>query len=401
MYKKVALAFTGGLQSSVCLHWLVERRGAKVMAVIAEIGQQSPTWELGEYAVSLGASGAHIEDCCEEFCRDYAFRALRASAIYERRYLLSGALARPLIAAVITRIARQEGCHYLALGTSSRSNDLHRFEMNVSAFDADVEIIRPDEIPPLRSRQDALKYAEKNGIVPPESTIPTLSYDTNLWGGAVAADGSLGTWEPLPEDTYRLTANPMAAPQEPEEIVIEFYKGNPVAVNGEDLAAHTLVQRMNEICGRHGIGRAEVIEDRLTGQKSREVYEAPGSTALMEAHSALEELTLDYKTLEAKSEAARWYAELVYDGLWFSQLRNALDAFMDVTQEHVSGKVRLRLFRGSVSVVGRQSEKSLYNGNNTPGESPIVTRSNSDKFAARKFLPFRVVEEPSTAEKGH
>ena len=362
MDKRIVVAFTGGLQSSVCLHWLYERRRARVAAVVAELGQRSPTWELGESAVKIGAEGAHIEDCREEFCRDYAFRALRASAVYERSCLLSGALARPLIAAVLVRVAREENCECLALGACSRSNDLARFRKNVTSLAPELKIIGPDEIPPLSSRAKALHYAEEHGIIPQEGTSPTLSFDTNLWGAAIALDPALGTWESVPEQLFQLSCNPEDAPDEPELVTVEFEQGTPVAVDGERLAPHTLVKRMNERAGRHGVGRAEVIEDRLAGAKSREIYEAPGATALMEAHSALEELTLDYETLQAKCEAARWYAEQVYSGGWFSPLRTALDAFMETTQRTVSGEVRLELYRGRVGVVGRRSPHSLYDG---------------------------------------
>jgi len=356
---KVMVAFTGGLQSSVCVHWLHDN-GYKVKAFVAELGQKAPTWEIGEYAVRIGAEGAHIEDCREEFCRDYAFRALKASAVYQQGYLLSGALARPLIAAALARLAGEEGSSFVSLGACGGSNDLARFRATVAALDRKLTIIGPEEIEPLQSRETAIRYAEEHNIIPQEGAAPCMSYDANLWGVCLAHDPSAGTWVPLPRDMYQLTVPPTEALPEPETVTLKFERGAPVAVNGEKLPAHTLVKRMNEIGGRHGVGRTELIEDRLAGLKAREAYEAPGATALMLAHDALEELVLDYDALNAKSEAGRRYAELVYAGGWFSTLRRALDAFLDVTQEYVTGEVRLELFRGHVSVSGRRSSWSLY-----------------------------------------
>jgi len=357
---RVILAFTGGLQSSVCLHWLHDHEGCRVDAVVVDLGQKTPAAELGEFAVCIGAKSAHVEDCREEFCRDYAFRALKASAIYQRRYLLSGALARPLVAAVVVRVAREEGCRRVALGAASRSNDLARFKANVAALAPELSIIGPEQVPPLRSREAALRYARQHEIVPLERIEPGLSFDANLWGVCVAAPPQLDTWEPLPEDIYQLTVSAADAPSEPEEVVVRFEKGVPVALDGERLPPHELVDRINTRAGRHGVGRVELVEDRLAGIKAREVYEAPGATALMEAHSALEEMTMDYETLRIKEEMARYYAEIVYSGGWFSGLREALDAFVDVTQQRVEGEVRLELFRGTVNARGRQSPWSLY-----------------------------------------
>jgi len=358
--RKVMVAFTGGLQSSVCVHYLHDHLGCKVMAFVAELGQQSPTWAIGEYAVRIGAEGAHVEDCREEFCRDYAFRALRASAIYEQGYLLSGALARPLIAAVLMRLAGEESCECVSLGACSGSNDLARFRANVAALDRKLKIIGPEEIVPLRSREAAMQYAQEHDLVPQEGVTPCMSFDENLWGACMAQEPGGGTWDPLPERIYRLTASPKEALGEPQQVTIRFERGMPAALDGETLDPHTLVKRMNEIGGRHGVGRTELIEDRLTGLKARETYEAPGATTLMLAHSALEELVLDYDTLNAKAEVGHRYAELVYAGGWFSTLRRALDAFVDVTQEYVTGEVRLELFRGRAFVSGRRSSWSLH-----------------------------------------
>jgi argininosuccinate synthase len=360
MGTKIIMPFTGGLQSTVCLHWLCNREHADVTAVILDLGQTQRTLELGENAVHLGARGAHIEDCREEFCRDYAFPVLRASAVYERRYMLSGALARPLIAAVIIRIACEEGYRHVGLGACRYSNDFMRFQANVRALAPDLKIIGPDEVPPLRSRKEAVEYARSQNIVLHEGISPAVSFDTNLWGAATAADPKFGTWEQLPEEFYRITTHPKDAPSTAETLTIEFKSGTPVSIDGKELPPHELVSRLNNTAGKHGIGRTEVIEDRLAGIKTREIYEAPAACALMEAHSALEELTLPLQTLQVKAQLARRYAELVYGGEWFSPLRRAMDAFVDVTQESVTGKIRLELFRGQANVVGRESPASLF-----------------------------------------
>jgi len=370
--EKVMVAFTGGLQSSVCVHWLHDHTGCKVKVFVAELGQQAPTWEIGEYAVRIGAEGAHIEDCREEFCRDYAFRALKASAVYEQSYLLSGALARPLIAAVLTRLADEEGCGSVALGACSGSNDLARFRANVDALNPRLKIIGPEVITPLKDRETAIRYAHEHKIVPQEGLTPCMSYDANLWGVCLAHDPSTDTWGPLPEKIYQLTVPASEAPAEAQSVTIKFERGVPVAVDDERLDPHTLVKRMNEVAGRHGVGRAELIEDRLAGFKAREVYEAPGATALMLAHGALEELVLDYDTLSAKSELGRRYAELVYAGGWFGMLREALDAFVNVTQTRVTGEVRLDLFRGRAFVSGRRSPWTLC-------EREAASKQESDK----------------------
>ncbi len=372
MTKNVILAFTGGLQSSVCLHWLSKKRGANVTALIVELGPDSRSYELGEQAVKLGAAGAHVEDCREKFIREYAFRALRASAVYERGYLLSGALARPLIAEVLTRRARENGFHSVALGTCKTSNDAARFRSNVRTLAPDLNIITPDQLPPLQTRHAAMQYAEKYSIVPFEGSSAALSYDINLWGGAVAVEPEHGTWEPLSGDYYQLTADPRNAPEQPEELKISFEKGTPASIDDIPLPPEDLVEKLNMRAGKHGVGRTELVEDRLLGLKSREVYEAPGACVLMEAHSALEELCLDQQTLQIKGDIGRLYASLVYRGEWFHPLREACDSFVNVTQRNVNGMVRVSLYRGIASVTGRQSAESLF-GKSDPDEPETAT----------------------------
>jgi len=389
--ERTILAFTGGLQSSVCLHWLCDHRGSRVKVLIAELGQPAPTRAFAEQALRLGAEGAHIEDLREELCRDYAFRALKAGAAYGGRYLLSSALARPPIAAALIRLARDEGYSCVAHGAGARSNDLARFEASIAALAPELTVIGPGQIPPLRSRRKAIEYARAHSLISKDDALSSLNIDRNLWGTCIAADPKSDTWEPVPEDVYAMTVHPEQAPAEPEQVVLEFQEGIPVAADGERLAPHELVAQLNRRAGRHGIGRVEMMQDRLVGIKAREVYEAPGATVLMEAHTALERLTLDQETLRAKAEMAGRYAELVYAGGWFTQLRKALDAFVDVTQEYVSGEVRLQLFRGRVSVLGTRSRWSLY-------DADLVVRDDERELSDRvkgeiwsmRALPYRI-----------
>lgn len=391
MTNKVILAFTGGLQSSVCLHWLRDHQGCKVKVFNAKLGQPGPRWEFAEQALDLGADGLHVEDLREELCRDYAFRALKAGAAYGGRYLLSSALARPPIAAALTRVARSEGYNCVAHGAGSRSNDLARFEACIAALAPELEIIGPGQIPPLSSRRQAVDYAREHGLTSADDSISMLNIDRNLWGRCITADPNMDTWEALPKHIYELTVDPSEAPDEPEEVVLEFEKGIPVALEGTRLAPYDLVADLNRRAGRHGVGRVETFQDRLVGIKAREVYEAPAATTLMEAHAALEALTLDQETLRAKADVARRYAELVYAGGWFTQLREALDAFVDVTQEYVSGQVRLELFRGCVRVRGLRSPWSLYDADLVvrDEERELGDKSRAEIWSVRAF-PYRV-----------
>ena len=389
---KVLLAFTGGVQSSVCLHWLRDHRGCKVKAFIADLGQTARASEFGEQALRLGAEGAHIEDLREEYCRDYVTRILKASAVHRRHNLLSSALPRPLIAAALVRIAREENFRYVAHGAGARSNDLARFEASIAALAPDLKVLGPRDIPCLRNREEALKYALEHEIVSKaDLATAALNIDVNLWGSCVAADPRTSTWEALPESAYQITSSPLEAPAEPEEIVVEFQKGIPMSVDGRHGLLHELIAQLNQRAGRHGVGRVEIMEDRLVGIKAREIHETPGGTVLMAAHNALEELTLDYETLQAKAEVALHYAELVYNGGWFSQLREALDAFVEVTQEYVSGEVRLEMFRGNVSVSGRRSPWSLYDAELvlSDDERRLEGKALGEIWSLRAF-PYRV-----------
>ncbi len=358
--KKVILAFAGGLQSSVCLHWLYKKRGAEVTAIIVKLGSDSQTFALGEQAVELGASGAYVEDCREKFIREYAFRVLRASAVYEHNYMLSGALTRPLIAEVLAKRACRDGIESVALGTYSNSDDARRFRSNVAILAPNLNIVGPDQIPPLQNREKALEYAQKNNIAFSGRSQSSLNCDINLWGSVVSLNPEMGTWEPLSEKYYCLTVRPEDAVDEAETMTIDFENGEPTSINGEHMVPHQLVDYLNTRAGEHGIGRVEAVEDRMSGHKAREVYEAPGAYVLSAAHTALEELCLDYETLQAKEDIGRSYANIVYKGDWFSRLRSAYDDFFSSLQSRITGTVSVKLYKGNIKIAGRCSPNTLF-----------------------------------------
>ena len=360
MTRKVILAFTGGIQSSVCVHWIAHQGDYRVSAFAADLGQPGNLRRFGEHALRLGAAKAHIEDAREEFCRDYVLPALQAGAVYENAYLLSGALARPLISEIMVRLAREEAAQIVAHGAGPQSNDLARFENSLGALDPDIEIIGPSNVPPLQSRKKTLAYAEKKEIMPDEKLGPALHLDRNLWGWCVEVDPLLDTGEDLPEDVYQMTTAPQNAPDEADTVEITFEAGVPVELDGQRMSLHELIDELNNRAGRQGIGRTQVIEDGVAGIKARQVYERPAACVLTEAHTALEELTLDYDTLELKKRLGRTYGEIVYKGAWFSPAKEAMDAFFSVTQKYMTGKVTLELYHGACRVVGRSSPQSLY-----------------------------------------
>jgi argininosuccinate synthase len=360
MKKHVIMAFTGGVQSSVCLHWLAHSGEYRVSAFAANLGQPGKLRMFGEHALSLGADKAHLEDVRDEFCRDYVLPALKAGAVYGNCYLLSGALARPLIADVMVRLAEDEACTTVAHGAGPQSSDLARFEQCIAALAPDMELIGPGQIPPLQTRQKAVDYARRKDIMPDEKLGPGLHMDRNLWGWAVEVDPLMDTGEELPEEVYQLTTNPHDSPDEPDEVEIGFERGEPVSLDGRDMDLKGLISELNDRAGRHGIGRTQVIEDGVAGIKAREVYERPAADVLTRAHTALEELVLDYPTLELKKELARRYGQVVYRGAWFSPVKDALDAFFESTQEHMTGQVTVELYHGSARVLHKNSPMSLY-----------------------------------------
>ena len=358
--KKVALAYSGGLDTSIIIPWLKENYGCDVVAVAVDVGQADETSGLGEKAYRTGACDFHLVEAKEEFANDYLFPVLKAGAIYEKDYLLGTATARPLIARKQVEIALETGCDALAHGCTGKGNDQVRFELAYQALAPELKVIAPWREWSIVSREDAIDYAASRGISVPVTKKDPYSRDRNLWhlsheGGPLEDPA----FEPE-ASMFKLTVDPTLAPDEPERVTIDFESGIPVAVNGEALSPAKLVERLNAIGGRHGVGRVDLVENRLVGIKSRGVYETPGGTMLVTALKALESITLDRESSHEKERIATRYAELVYFGQWFSPLKEAYDAFVDKIAENVTGSVTLKLYKGGALVVSRTSPYSMY-----------------------------------------
>ncbi len=359
--KKVALAYSGGLDTSIIIPWLKENYGCEVVAVAVDVGQAEETSGLAEKAYRTGACDFHLIDAKEEFAKDFIFPVLKAGAIYEKDYLLGTATARPLIARKQVEIALATGCDAVAHGCTGKGNDQVRFELAYAALAPELKIIAPWREWNIVSREDAIDYATERGIPVPVTKKDPYSRDRNLWhlsheGGPLEDPA----FEPEAA-MFKLSVDPSLAPNEAEKVTIEFEAGVPVAVNGQELSPAALVETLNKIGGRHGVGRVDLVENRLVGIKSRGVYETPGGTLLVTALKALESLTLDRESMHEKERIATRYAELVYFGQWFSPLKEAYDAFVDKIAENVTGAVTLKLFKGSLIVVSRTSPYSMYN----------------------------------------
>jgi len=357
---KVALAYSGGLDTSIIIPWLKENYACDVVAVAVDVGQAEETSGLAEKAYRTGACDFHLIDAKEELARDYLFPVLKAGAIYERDYLLGTSTARPLIARKQVEVALMTGCDALAHGCTGKGNDQVRFELAYQALAPELQVIAPWREWSIVSREDAIDYAASRGIPVPVTKKDPYSRDRNLWHlsheGGPLEDPS---FEPE-ASMFKLTTDPTLAPQTPEKVSIEFEAGLPVSVNGTKLSPAKLIETLNVIGGKHGVGRVDLVENRLIGIKSRGVYETPGGTQLVTALKALESITLDRDTAHEKERIATRYAELVYNGQWFSPLREGYDAFINAVTETVSGSVTLKLYKGNAMVVGRKSEQSLY-----------------------------------------
>jgi argininosuccinate synthase len=358
--RKVALAYSGGLDTSIIITWLKENYGCEVVAVAVDVGQAEETAGLAKKAYDTGACDFHLIDAKEEFAADYLFPVLKAGAIYERDYLLGTSTARPLIARKQVEIALATGCDALAHGCTGKGNDQVRFELAYQALAPELTIIAPWREWSIVSREDAIDYAAEHGIPVPVTKKDPYSRDRNLWHlsheGGPLEDPS---FEPE-ASMFRLTTDPVDAPDTPEKVMIGFEEGVPVSVDGVRLSPARLVQTLNEIGGRHGVGRADIVENRLIGIKSRGVYETPGGTLLVNALKALESIVLDRESAHEKERIATRYAELVYNGQWFSPLRDAFDAFVTSLAAPLTGSVTMKLYKGNTTVVSRSSEHSLY-----------------------------------------
>jgi argininosuccinate synthase len=389
--RTIALAYSGGLDTSIIVPWLKERYGARVICVAADIGQGDELEGVRAKAIASGADECYVEDLRQEFVENFVWPTLRAGAIYGRKYLLGTSMGRPLIARRQVEIARQVGADALAHGCTGKGNDQVRFELTYAAFAPDLPVIAPWREWDIRSREDAIAYAESRKIPITATRDKIYSRDRNVWHisheGGVLEQPAVAP----PADLFMLTTAPEDAPNQPEEVTIGFNSGTPVSVNGAELDAVDLVVALNTIGGRHGIGRIDLVEDRLVGMKSRGIYETPGGTLLYSAHSELEQLVLDRRTLAAKDLIAPRYADLVYEGRWWTTEREAYDAFVNITQERVTGSVTLRLFKGTASVVGRESEQALYDERFvTFGEDDVYQQSDAAGFIRLYGLSARV-----------
>jgi argininosuccinate synthase len=355
------------------------------------VGQGEELEGLEAKALASGASQLIVRDLREEFARDYLFRLLRAGAIYERKYLLGTSIARPLIAKHQVDVAHQVGADAVAHGATGKGNDQVRFELTYMALDPRLKVIAPWREWDIRSREDAIAYAQKHNVPIKASLKSIFSRDGNLWHLSHEGGPLENPWNEPEEEMFQLSVSPQHAPDQPETIEIGFESGTPLSLNGEKLSPATLIERLNRLGGKHGIGRADLVENRLVGMKSRGVYETPGGTILLAAHRELESLTLDKETLHFKDLVALKYAELVYNGQWFSPLREALDAFVDNTQGPVTGEVRLKLYKGNILVAGRKSPFSLYREDfATFGQEDVYNQTDAQGFIRLFGLPLKV-----------
>jgi argininosuccinate synthase len=379
--KKVALAYSGGLDTSCIIPWLKERYDCEVIAVAADVGQPDDLSGVEAKALASGASKCYVLDLRQEFVTDYVFPTLRAGAIYERKYLLGTSMARPVIAKHQVEIALLEGCDALAHGCTGKGNDQVRFELTYQALAPMLRVIAPWRMWDIRSREDAIAYAEAHGVPVTATKAKIYSIDGNLWHLSHEGGALEDPWQEPPADAYEMTVDPEAAPNEPAYVTIEFERGTPVAIDGGRLDPVALVTELNVLGGAHGVGRVDLLENRLVGMKSRGVYETPGGTLLTTAHRELEHLTLDKATMRLKDLLAHIYADVVYNGQWFSPLREALDAFVTKTQEPVTGEVRLKLYKGSFQAVGRRSPFGLYDEDlATFGADDVYQQADAEGF---------------------
>jgi argininosuccinate synthase len=392
---RVVLAYSGGVDTSVCIPYLKHEWGVQdVITLAADLGQGAADMEpIRQKALNSGAVESLVINATDEFVKDYAFPAIQANALYENRYPLSTALARPLIARLLVEAAEKYGADAVAHGCTGKGNDQVRFDVSIAALNPNLKVLTPAREWGM-SREETIAYGERFGIPAPVKKSSPYSIDENLLGRAIEAGVLEDPWVEAPEEVYAMTKAIAATPDEPEYVEIGFEKGRPVSLNGEAIDPVSLVSKLNEIAGNHGVGRIDMIENRLVGIKSREIYETPALLVLIDAHRDLESLTLTADVTQYKRGIEQTYSQIIYNGLWFSPLKEALDAFVQKSQERVTGSVRVKLFKGTASVVGRQSANTLY----TPDLATYGSDDTFDHRAAEGFiyvwgLPTRVWAE--------
>ncbi len=388
---KVVLAYSGGLDTSVIVPWLKNNYGCEVVCFCADLGQDEELDGLEAKAIASGASKLYIRDLREEFLTDFVFPTLRAGAVYEREYLLGTSFARPLIAKHMVEVAELEKADAVAHGCTGKGNDQVRFEVSTMALNPKLKTIAPWREWDIRSRKDALAYAEEFNVPVSQTEKDIYSRDRNIFH--LSHEGGLleNPWNEPEDPMFQLTNSPEEAPDQAEYVVLDFESGNPKRLNGDAVSAVDLFMSLNKIGGKHGIGRTDIVENRLVGMKSRGVYETPAGTIIHRAHQLLESICLDKHTMQYKDILAAKYAELVYNGMWFSKLREALDGFVDVTQRTVSGTVRLKLYKGNITVAGRKSPYSLYREDYASfGEEDVYNQQDAHGFIQLFGLPIKV-----------
>ena len=389
--KRVVLAYSGGLDTSVILRWLIERHGCEVVAFCADLGQGEELGPVREKALRTGASTVHVVDLREAFVRDFLYPMLRANAVYEGAYLLGTSIARPLIARAQVEIARREGADAVAHGATGKGNDQVRFELAYAALAPELRVIAPWREWELGSRTALIEFARRHDIPVPVTAERPYSTDRNLFH--VSYEGGIleDPWAEPPSKMFLLTNSPEGAPDVPVSVELDFEAGNPVAVDGDRLPPVDLLTRLNRLGGEHGVGRVDLVENRFVGMKSRGVYETPGGTILHVARRALESLTLDREVLHLRDSLVPRYAEMIYYGFWFAPERQALQRFMDECQEDVGGTVRLKLYKGNVTVTGRRSARSLYRTDFATFEADTVYRPrDAEGFINLNALRLRI-----------
>ncbi len=397
---KVVLAYSGGLDTSVILTWLIEEYDAEVIAYTADVGQGEEVAEAEAKALATGASTAVVEDLRAEFVADAVFPAIRANAEYENYYLLGTSLARPIITRGMMEVARREGADAIAHGATGKGNDQVRFELAAYAIEPSIKVIAPWREWKLRGRADCVAYAESRGIPIPVTPEKPYSMDANLlhisYEGGVLED----PWVGPPAGMFRMTEDPETAPDDPQVVTVTFDKGNPVAIDGVEMSPVDLLTTANEIAGRHGVGRVDIVENRFVGMKSRGVYETPGGTLLHHAHRAVESITLDREVAHLRDELVPRYAEMVYNGFWFSPEREALQKFMDDIQLRVNGDARLRLYKGNCFIEGRRSARhALYDqATVTFEEDDVYDQADAAGFIRLNALRLRRLAESRLGE---
>ncbi|MDR0854504.1 MAG: argininosuccinate synthase [Clostridiales Family XIII bacterium] len=389
--EKIVLAYSGGLDTSIILTWLKEKYDASIIAVCADVGQEEDYAAIEKKAYATGADKAYVLDLTDEFVTDYVWPTVKAGAVYENDYLLGTSFARPLIAKKLVEIAEKEGAGTIAHGCTGKGNDQVRFESTIHAINPAIKILAPWRIWDFRSREDLLDYAAEHKIPVEQSVTKIYSRDENIWHISHEGGNLEDPWNEHNDDIHVLSSTVEAAPDKPTFVEIDFEKGVPVAIDGEKLKPADLIRKLNKLGGENGVGTIDIVENRLVGMKSRGVYETPGGTIIILAHRALEKLVLDRATMFEKNLISQKYAQIVYDGQWFTPLKDAYDAFVDVTQEVVTGTVRMELYKGNALPVATKADESLFNEDfATFGEDDVYNQADAEGFINLFSLPQKI-----------